>query len=67
MSPAQARYVDDIPVPQALLHLAFGLSKWRRGRITALDLSAVRASAGGRPCPCRTDFDDDPRLLPLGP
>ncbi len=40
----QARYVDDIPVPGDCLHLAFGLSPIAKGKITALDLSAVRAS-----------------------
>ncbi len=42
----QARYVDDIPVPANTLHLAFGLSGIARGRITGMDLSAVRAAPG---------------------
>ncbi|MCU0898926.1 MAG: xanthine dehydrogenase molybdopterin binding subunit [Cypionkella sp.] len=42
----QARYVDDIPLPGNALHLAFGLSTIARGRVTALDLSAVRAAPG---------------------
>lgn len=42
----KARYIDDIPLPQGTLHLAFGLSKCAHGQITAMDLSAVRASAG---------------------
>jgi xanthine dehydrogenase large subunit len=41
-----ARYVDDIPVPADCLHLAFGLSGIAHGRITALDLDAVRAAPG---------------------
>lgn len=41
-----ARYVDDIPMPAGCLHLAFGTSTLARGRITAMDLAAVRASAG---------------------
>ncbi|MBT8155689.1 xanthine dehydrogenase molybdopterin binding subunit [Epibacterium ulvae] len=41
-----ARYVDDIPTPRDCLHLAFGLSTVAHGDITALDLSAVRASSG---------------------
>ncbi|WP_293572643.1 xanthine dehydrogenase molybdopterin binding subunit [Phaeobacter sp.] len=40
----QARYVDDIPTPRGTLHLAFGLSSEAHGEITAMDLSAVRAS-----------------------
>jgi xanthine dehydrogenase large subunit len=42
----QARYVDDIPLPAGTLHLAFGLSGVARGRITGMDLSAVRAAPG---------------------
>jgi len=42
----QARYVDDIPLPSATVHLAFGLSQIAKGRITAMDLSAVRAAPG---------------------
>ena len=42
----QARYVDDIPLPADTLHLAFGLSDTARGRITGIDLSAVRAAPG---------------------
>ncbi len=41
-----ARYVDDIPLPGDCLHLAFGVSSIARGRITAMDLSAVRAAPG---------------------
>jgi len=41
-----ARYIDDIPTPANTLHLAFGLSTIARGRITAIDLSAVRAAPG---------------------
>ena len=41
-----ARYIDDIPTPANTLHLAFGLSTVARGRITAMDLSAVRSAAG---------------------
>ena len=41
-----ARYVDDIPTPSGTLHLAFGLSKVAKGKITSMDLSAVRAAQG---------------------
>ncbi|MBR9652308.1 xanthine dehydrogenase molybdopterin binding subunit [Thalassovita aquimarina] len=41
-----ARYVDDIPTPRGTLHLAFGLSGIAKGRITAMDLDAVRAAPG---------------------
>jgi xanthine dehydrogenase large subunit len=42
----QARYVDDMPLPANALHLAFGLSGVARGRVTAMDLDAVRAAPG---------------------
>ncbi|WP_299897827.1 xanthine dehydrogenase molybdopterin binding subunit [uncultured Ruegeria sp.] len=41
-----ARYVDDIPTPKGTLHLAFGLSPIARGKITAMDLSAVKGAEG---------------------
>ncbi len=42
----QARYVDDIPLPSNALHLAFGVSECAHGRITSMELDAVRASPG---------------------
>jgi xanthine dehydrogenase large subunit len=42
----RAPYVDDLPEPPGLLHLAFGLSTQAHAAITALDLSAVRAAPG---------------------
>ncbi len=41
-----ARYVDDIPTPKGSLHLAFGISPIAKGRITAMDLSAVKSAEG---------------------
>ncbi|MFC3441851.1 xanthine dehydrogenase molybdopterin binding subunit [Sphingobium rhizovicinum] len=41
-----ARYADDLPEPAAMLHLAFGQSSQAHARITAIDLSAVRAAPG---------------------
>ena len=44
----QARYVDDLPLANAL-HLAFGLSSVAHGEITGIDLSAVpRTAIAGR-------------------
>ena len=42
----RARYVDDVPEPQGLLHLAFGQSTEARAEIVSMDLSAVRAAPG---------------------
>ncbi len=39
-----ARYVDDTPLPDTALHLAFGTSPKASGHITHLDLSAVHAA-----------------------
>ncbi|WP_298260859.1 xanthine dehydrogenase molybdopterin binding subunit [uncultured Litoreibacter sp.] len=39
-----ARYTDDIPTPRGTLHLAFGLSTIAKGKITAMNLDAVRAA-----------------------
>ncbi|MEX0365486.1 MAG: xanthine dehydrogenase molybdopterin binding subunit [Ruegeria sp.] len=37
-----ARYVDDMPTPAGALHIAFGTSHVAHGKITSMDLSAVR-------------------------
>ena len=42
----RARYVDDIPLPEGALHLAFGTSDVAHGKITSVDLDAVRAAEG---------------------
>jgi xanthine dehydrogenase large subunit len=41
-----ARYIDDLSVPAGTLHLAFGTSPVAKGRLTSVDLSAVRAADG---------------------
>jgi xanthine dehydrogenase large subunit len=41
-----ARYVDDIPEPQGLLHLAFGQSEKAHARVLSMDLALVRAAPG---------------------
>ena len=41
-----ASYVDDLPEPPGLLHLAFGLADVAHGRLISLDLVAVRAVSG---------------------
>ena len=42
----EALYVDDIPVPDNTLHLAFGLATVARGKILRIDLQDVADSAG---------------------
>jgi xanthine dehydrogenase large subunit len=41
-----ARYVDDIPEPKDLLHIAFGQSDKAHARIVSMDLDAVRSAPG---------------------
>jgi xanthine dehydrogenase large subunit len=41
-----ALYVDDLPEPPGLLHLAFGLAPDGHARLDGMDLDAVRASPG---------------------
>ncbi len=59
----QARYVDDLPLANAL-HLAFGLSSVAHGEITGMDLSAVKAAPGVVAVLSAEDFDDMPDCSP---
>ena len=68
----KARYVDDIPTPANCLHLAFGLAPIAAGRLTALDLDAVRSAPGvagvwtyrdlPSGCDCSPSNHDEPML-----
>ena len=42
----EAVYIDDMPEPAGTLHACLGLSTVAHGRITSIDLSAVRAAPG---------------------
>jgi xanthine dehydrogenase large subunit len=42
----EALYIDDIPEPPGLLHVAVGQSTRAHAKVTRLDLSAVRAAPG---------------------
>ena len=59
-----ARYLDDIPLPAGVLHLAFGLSTCAHGEITAIDLEAVRAAAGVVAVFSAADWPDMPDCSP---
>jgi len=59
-----ARYVDDIPVPADCLHLAFGLSRIAKGRITAMDLDPVRNAPGVVAVIAGADFGAIPDCSP---
>jgi xanthine dehydrogenase large subunit len=60
----EARYIDDIPLPRAALHLAFGLSTVAHAKITAMDLSAVQAAAGVVAVLSAQDFAEMPDCSP---
>ena len=60
----QARYVDDIPVPANCLHLAFGMSEIAHGRITSMNLDAVRSAPGVVMVLAGEDFDEIPDCSP---
>ncbi|QYK43243.1 MAG: xanthine dehydrogenase molybdopterin binding subunit [Paracoccaceae bacterium] len=60
----QARYVDDIPMPGAALHLAFGLSTVAHGDILSMDLTAVRSAPGVAMVLTAEDFDEVPDCSP---
>ena len=60
----QARYVDDMPEPANCHHAAVGLSQVTSGRITHIDLSEVRNSAGVIDV---ITVDDVPGHIDIGP
>jgi xanthine dehydrogenase large subunit len=42
----EAAYTDDLPEPKGLLHAALGVSPIAHGKLTAIDLAAVRSAPG---------------------
>ncbi|MGR3641429.1 xanthine dehydrogenase molybdopterin binding subunit [Alterinioella nitratireducens] len=60
----RARYVDDIPTPATCLHLAFGMAQIAHGRITSMDLDAVRSAQGVVQVIAGSDLDEIPDCSP---
>jgi len=60
----QAVYVDDIPEPQGTLHIAVGSAEAAQGRITKIDLAAVKAAPG---VVCVLTAEDVPGLNDVSP
>jgi xanthine dehydrogenase large subunit len=60
-----AVYIDDMPEPAGLLHLAFGLSTKAHARIIGMDLSAVRACPGVVGVYTAADVPGDNNVGPL--
>ena len=54
-----ARYVDDIATPANTLHLAFGTARIAHGRVTEMDLTAVRAAPGVHAVLTAADLPND--------
>ncbi|MCY4151202.1 MAG: xanthine dehydrogenase molybdopterin binding subunit [Aestuariivita sp.] len=52
-----ARYIDDIPEPPDLLHLAFGLSNRAAGRIQNIDIAKVKSAQGVKAILCAEDLE----------
>ncbi len=60
-----ARYVDDLPEPGDLLHLAFGQGSEAHARIVAMDLDAVRAVPGVVAVYTAADIPGENEVSPL--
>ena len=60
-----ALYVDDIPEPVDLLHVATGQSTIAHGRIKSLNLDAVRAAKGVVDVITISDVPGDPDVSPV--
>ena len=59
-----ARYIDDLPEPEGILHAAVGHSEQAHARVLSLDLSAVRAYPG---VVAVLTVDDVPGHTDIGP
>ncbi|WP_298723474.1 xanthine dehydrogenase molybdopterin binding subunit [uncultured Ferrovibrio sp.] len=60
-----ARYIDDLPEPEGLLHAALHLSERTHARIKSIDLSAARGLAGVRAIITVADVPGDPDIAPI--
>ncbi|WP_308916019.1 xanthine dehydrogenase molybdopterin binding subunit [Jannaschia sp. LMIT008] len=59
-----ARYADDVPAPAGCLHLAFGVAEVAAGRLSALDVEAVRTAPGVVAVITPDDLDPMPDCSP---
>jgi xanthine dehydrogenase large subunit len=60
-----AIYVDDMPEPANMLHIATGLSAHASARIQVMELSAVRSAEGVIDVVCYADIPGDPDVSPV--
>ncbi|MEC7118558.1 MAG: xanthine dehydrogenase molybdopterin binding subunit [Pseudomonadota bacterium] len=61
----QATYIDDLPELHHTLHAAVGFSRCAKGRITTLNLDAVRRAAGVRAVMTAADLPADNNCGPI--
>ena len=62
----QADYTDDLALPEGTLHAYLGLSAVAHGRITSMDLDAVRAAPGVRLVLTAEDIPGENDVSPSG-
>lgn len=60
-----AAYIDDLPEPPGMLHLAFGKSAHANAEIVSMDLSAVRAAPGVVAVFTARDIPGDNNVAPV--
>ncbi|MXQ08409.1 xanthine dehydrogenase molybdopterin binding subunit [Alphaproteobacteria bacterium GH1-50] len=60
----QARYVDDLPLPEGAVHLAFGTAPVAHGRLRSIDLTKVRAADGVLAVITAADLDHEIDVSP---
>jgi len=63
----QARYIDDLPMPEGLLHAAVGHSEQAHARIQSIDLEAVRNYPGVIAVVTASDVPGDIDIGPVLP
>ncbi|HRD28357.1 MAG TPA: xanthine dehydrogenase molybdopterin binding subunit, partial [Caulobacter sp.] len=61
----RALYIDDIPEPRDLLHVALGMSARAHARIVSLDLTPVRAAPGVVDVVCAQDIPGTNDVSPV--
>ncbi len=60
-----AVYVDDLPEPPGLLHLAFGMAPYAHARIVSLDLDDVRSAPGVVAVLTASDIPGENNIAPV--
>lgn len=61
----KARYLDDLPEPPGMLHVATGQSRYAHARVVTLDLTKVRNAAGVVDVIAQADTPGNPDISPV--